>query len=162
MPRKPGSPSRVALPAHARSARTQAQFEAFSAVLAAAEQLERELIEVLKRAGLSLAQYNVLRILRGAGAAGLACGQVAGRLIRHDPDVTRLTDRLEKRGLLERTREAGDRRIVRTRITAAGLALLADLDGPVDRLHERQMGHMSEPRLASLRKLLEDACARTG
>ena len=85
-----------------------------------------------------------------------------GRLIRHDPDVTRLTDRLEKRGLLDRTREAADRRIVRTRITAAGLALLADLDDPIDRLHERQMGHMSEQRLASLKKLLEDTCGRAG
>jgi DNA-binding MarR family transcriptional regulator len=160
MPKKPDTPGRVAPPVHARSARTRSQFEAFSAVLAAAGQLERELVELLKRAELSLAQYNVLRILRGAGAAGLACGQVGGRLIRHDPDVTRLTDRLEKRGLLERTREAADRRIVRTRITAAGLALLADLDEPIDRLHEQQMGHMSEQRLASLKKLLEDTCAR--
>ena len=162
MPRKPDPPGRVALAVHARSARTQTQFEAFSALLAAAGQLERELVEVLKHAGLSLAQYNVLRILRGAGAAGLACGQIGGRLIRHDPDVTRLTDRLEKSGLLERTREAADRRIVRTRITAAGLALLADLDEPVDQLHERQLGHMSDPRLASLKRLLQEACSRAG
>src|SRR4029453_8825841 len=106
MPRKPDTPGRVAPPVHARSARTQAQFEAFSAVLAAAGQLERELVEVLNRGGLSRGQYNVLRILRGAGAAGLACGQVGGRLIRHDPDVTRLTDRLPKRGVPGRTPQA--------------------------------------------------------
>jgi DNA-binding MarR family transcriptional regulator len=162
MPRRPDAPGRPAVPVRARSPRTQVQFEAFSAVLVAAGQLERELVEVLKTAGLSVAQYNVLRILRGAGAAGLACGQVGGRLIRHDPDVTRLTDRLEKRGLLERTRETADRRIVRTRITADGLALLADLDEPIDRLHERQFGHMSERRLASLKEFLADATARTG
>jgi DNA-binding MarR family transcriptional regulator len=160
MPRKPDVTGRPAVPVRARSARTQTQFEAFSAVLVAAGQLERELVEVLKAAGLSAAQYNVLRILRGAGAAGLACGQVGGRLIRHDPDVTRLTDRLEKRGLLERTRETADRRIVRTRITATGLALLADLDEPIDRLHERQFGHMSERRLASLKEFLADATSR--
>ena len=131
-------------------------------MLVAAGQLERELVEVLKPAGLSMAQYNVLRILRGAGAAGLACGQVGGRLIRHDPDVTRLTDRLEKRGLLERTREAADRRIVRTRITETGIALLAGLDEPIDRLHERQFGQMSERRLAALREFLVEATSRTG
>src|SRR4029450_11044308 len=98
MPRKPDTPGRVAPPVHARSARTQAQFEAFSAVLAAAGELERELVEVLKRAGWALVQYNVLLILRGAGAAGWAGGQVGGRLIRHDPDVTRLTDRLREAG----------------------------------------------------------------
>jgi DNA-binding MarR family transcriptional regulator len=162
MPRKSDVPHGPTAPARTRSARTQAQFEVFSAVLVTAGQLERELVEVLKTAGLSMAQYNVLRILRGAGAAGLACGQVGGRLIRHDPDVTRLTDRLEKRGLLERTREAADRRIVRTRITAAGLTLLAGLDEPIDRLHERQFGHMSERRLASLKEFLEEACARIG
>jgi MarR family transcriptional regulator, organic hydroperoxide resistance regulator len=162
MPRKPEVGGHAAAPVRARSARTKAQFEVFSAVLVAAGQLERELVEVLKTAGLSVAQYNVLRILRGAGAAGLACGQVGGRLIRHDPDVTRLTDRLEKRGLLERTREAADRRIVRTRITETGLALLAGLDEPIDQLHERQFGHMSERRLASLREVLVEATSRTG
>jgi DNA-binding MarR family transcriptional regulator len=162
MPRKPEVGGHAAAPVRARSARTKAQFEAFSAVLVAAGQLERELVEVLKTAGLSVAQYNVLRILRGAGAAGLACGQVGGRLIRHDPDVTRLTDRLEKRGLLERTREAADRRIVRTRITETGLALLAGLDEPIDQLHERQFGHMSERRLASFREVLVEATSRTG
>ena len=162
MPRTSDVPGRPPTPVRTRSARTQAQFEAFSAVLVTAGQLERELVEVLKTAGLSVAQYNVLRILRGAGAAGLACGQVSGRLIRHDPDVTRLTDRLEKRGLLERTREAADRRIVRTRITETGMALLAGLDEPIDRLHERQFGHMSERRLAALREFLVEATSRTG
>jgi DNA-binding MarR family transcriptional regulator len=143
-----------------RSARTVAQFEVFSAVVVAAEQFERELVELLKADELSVSQYNILRILRGAGPAGLACGQVAGRLFRHDPDVTRLVDRLEKRGLVERAREARDRRVVRTRITASGLELLEDLDAPVDRLHEQQLGHMSERQLSSLKTLLAEARAR--
>ena len=117
-------------------------------------------VELLKGEELSLSQYNILRILRGAGDAGLACGQVGGRLVRHDPDVTRLMDRLEKRGLIARAREPQDRRVVRTKITAEGLALLGRLDGPIDRLHERQLGHMSERRLATLRSLLAEARAR--
>jgi DNA-binding MarR family transcriptional regulator len=143
-----------------RSARTIAQFEVFSALVVAAEQFERELVELLKADELSVSQYNILRILRGAGPAGLACGQVAGQLFRHDPDVTRLVDRLEKRGLVDRAREVQDRRVVRTRITASGLELLEGLDGPVDRLHEQQLGHMSERQLSSLKTLLAEARTR--
>jgi DNA-binding MarR family transcriptional regulator len=87
---------------------------------------------------------------------------VGTRLIRHDPDVTRLMDRLEKRGLIARAREQQDRRIVRTTITADGLALLAGLDGPLDRLHEQQLGHMNERRLGALRTLLSEARTRKG
>jgi DNA-binding MarR family transcriptional regulator len=155
-------PDKWGPPPRRRSARTVAQFEVFSELLVTAERLERDVIELLKGAELSLAQYNVLRILRGAGSAGLACGQVGTRLIRHDPDVTRLLDRLEKRGLIGRAREQQDRRIVRTTITADGLALLAGLDGPLDRLHEQQLGHMNERRLGTLRTLLSEARTRKG
>ena len=143
-----------------RSPRTTAQFEVFSELLITAERFEREVVELLKGEELSLSQYNILRILRGAGDAGLACGQVGGRLVRHDPDVTRLMDRLEKRGLIARAREPQDRRVVRTKVTAEGLALLGNLDGPIDRLHERQLGHMNERRLAALKSLLAEARAR--
>jgi DNA-binding MarR family transcriptional regulator len=132
----------------------------FAALIVAAEQFERELVELLKRDELSVSQYNILRVLRGAGAAGLACGQVGGQLFRHDPDVTRLVDRLHKRGLVERARETRDRRVVRTRITTAGRDLLASLDVPVDALHERQHGHMSDGQLTSLKALLTEARAR--
>lgn len=143
-----------------RSARTVAQVDAYLALITTAERFEREVVELLKGAGLSPSQYNILRILRGAGDAGLACGQVGGRLVRHDPDVTRLMDRLEKRGLIARAREQQDRRVVRTRITPDGLELLATLDAPVDDLHERQLGHMSERRLGDLKTLLVEAGTR--
>ncbi|HYN10263.1 MAG TPA: MarR family transcriptional regulator [Vicinamibacterales bacterium] len=158
MPAKPDptSPARR----RTRSARTTAQFEVFSALVVAAEQFERELVALLREDELSVSQYNILRILRGAGPLGLACGQVAGQLFRHDPDVTRLMDRLEKRGLIERTREVQDRRVVRTRITPPGLELLDGLDAPVDHLHERQLGHMSERQLSSLKTLLTEARTR--
>ena len=145
---------------HKRSARTAAQVDAYLALITTAERFEREVVELLKGAGLSPSQYNILRILRGAGDAGLACGQVGGRLVRHDPDVTRLMDRLEKRGLLARAREQQDRRIVRTRITGAGLELLESLDAPVDDLHDRQLGHLNERRLGELKALLVEAGAR--
>jgi DNA-binding MarR family transcriptional regulator len=143
-----------------RSPRAVAQVDVFLALVTTAERFEREVVELLKSASLSPSQYNILRILRGAGDAGLTCGQVGGRLVRHDPDVTRLMDRLVRRGLVERSREEQDRRIVRSRITAAGLELLATLDTPVDTLHERQFGHMSERRLGDLKTLLVEAGAR--
>ena len=153
-------PDKWGAPPRRRSARTIAQFEVFSELLVTAERLEREVIELLKGEELSLSQYNILRILRGAGAAGLACGQVGSRLIRHDPDMTRLLDRLEKRGLIGRAREQQDRRVVRTTITPEGLALLGRLDAPLDRLHERQLGHMNERRLSALKTLLAEARTR--
>jgi DNA-binding MarR family transcriptional regulator len=140
-----------------RSPRLIAQYRAFEAILRASSELERDFVELLKVHDLSAAQYNVLRILRGAGEAGLSCGQVGGRLMRHDPDVTRLLDRLEKRQLIARVRDTSDRRIVRTRITSDGLDLLAQLDAPVDAIHERQFGHLSETKLRALKALLDEA-----
>jgi len=122
-------------------------------------ELEREGVELLKASDLSPAQYNVLRILRGAGPEGATCGHVTSRLVKHDPDVTRLLDRLERRELIVRTREITDRRVVRTRITKAGLALLAELDDPVDALHERQLGHLTERQIGDLQALV--AAVRT-
>jgi len=150
----------VPKPFKGRSPRTIAQYDAYTAILQAAETFQRQATELLREFDLSLAQYNVLRILRGAGGPGLACGEVAGRLIRHDPDMTRLLDRLEKRDLTERTREPHDRRVVRTRITVQGLALLAKLDEPIDILHEHQLGHLSTERLGELTRVLQEARER--
>src|SRR6266480_3753059 len=96
---------------------------AFLDLLRTCDLLSRGLIAVLKTEDLSATQYNVLRILRGA-PEGLPCGEVANRMITKDPDITRLLDRLEKRGLISRSREVKDRRTVTARITAAGLKLL--------------------------------------
>jgi DNA-binding MarR family transcriptional regulator len=136
--------------------------DALIALVQAATEFERGFVELLKPEDLTPAQYNVLRILRGAGDAGLTCGGVGDRLIRHDPDVTRLLDRLDRRQLIERSREPQDRRVVRTRITPAGLSVLGRLDPEVDALHERQLGHMSVERLAQLTALIQEARARTG
>ncbi|MBD0319568.1 MAG: MarR family transcriptional regulator [Gemmatimonadetes bacterium] len=113
--------------------------------------------ELLKEHDLTSTQYNVLRILRGAGRAGLTAGEIGERLITRDPDVTRLLDRMERRGLVERWRCTEDRRVVWTRITADGLAAVGALDAPVDELHVRLLRHMGDDRLRQLVELLEQA-----
>lgn len=118
--------------------------------------ISRGITQVLKGADLSSTQYNVLRILRGA-PEGLPCGAIAERMITRDPDITRLLDRLERRGLISRSRERKDRRMVRARIAPEGLALLARLDVPVQQAHRQQLGHLGRKRLEALAKLLR-AC----
>jgi DNA-binding MarR family transcriptional regulator len=115
--------------------------------------LARGLVRVLKTEDLSSNQYNVLRILRGA-EEGLACGEIASRMITRDPDITRLLDRLEKRGLILRCREATDRRTVMTRITAEGQKLLERLDEPMLAAHRKQLSHLGRERLEALTELL--------
>ncbi len=134
----------------------------FIALLQAADALGQEAEHLLKAAGLTGAQYNVLRILRGAEPAGLPCRGIADRMISHDPDMTRLLDRMEKRGLITRVRQADDRRVVKTRVTAPGLSLLKTLDRPIHDLHKRQFRHLPAARLKILSELLEElrACKR--
>jgi len=151
----------AAFAAPKRTPRTASQVQTLIALVEVAGRLERDFVELLKGEDLSAAQFNVLRILRGSGPEGATCGQVGERLIRHDPDVTRLLDRLDRRGLIARGRDAFDRRIVRTRITRKGLEMLARLDAPVDALHERQFGHLKEEQLADLRRLAGTFGART-
>ena len=129
---------------------------AFLDLLRTCDLLSRGPAQVLKAEDLSATQYNVLRILRGA-PDGLACGEIANRMITRDPDVTRLLDRLEKRGLIARWRESKDRRLVLARITPEGLKLLARLDEPVQDIHRRQLGHLGKDRLRGLAALLEAA-----
>jgi len=132
----------------------------FVALLQAADTLGQEAEQLLKAAGLTGAQYNVLRILRGAEPAGLPCRGIGDRMISHDPDMTRLLDRLEKRGLITRVRQTDDRRVVKTRITPRALSLLKTLDQPVRELHKRQFRHMSAARLKILSDLLEEVRVR--
>jgi DNA-binding MarR family transcriptional regulator len=131
--------------------------EAFLSIEHTADALMRGMAELLKGVDLSPTQYNVLRILRGAGLGGLACGEIAGRMVTRDPDITRLLDRLARRGLVGRVRDGRDRRVVTTTITRDGLDLLGQLDEPVEQLHRRQLSHMGERSLARLVSLLEKA-----
>lgn len=116
--------------------------------------------ERLKSFGITSTQYNVLRILRGAGDGGLCRNEVRDRLVSQVPDVTRLLDRLESSGFIQRERSTEDRRLVATRITEAGLALLDRLDEPVIDMHRELLGHLSDAQLRTLIELL--ALARDG
>jgi len=134
--------------------------QAFVALLRSADQLQRRAAKMLKPHGLSPTQYNALRILRGAGTEGLACSELGERMISRDPDITRLLDRLERRGLVRRSRGQKDRRVIKTRIAPAGLELLKNLDRKVAEFHRQVLGHLGEEQLESLAGLLE--AARTG
>jgi len=132
----------------------------FVALLKAADAVSQEAEQLFRSQGLTGAQYNVLRILRGAEPAGLPCRGIGDRMISHDPDMTRLLDRMERRGLLSRARQTDDRRVIKTRISPAGLALLKSLDQPVRELHRRQFRHLPSARLKILAKLLGEVRAR--
>jgi len=124
------------------------------AILRTADVVRRHLATAIETSGVTLQQYNVLRILRGAGASGLPTLDVADRMIESTPGVTRLIDRLAVKGLVERTRSRDDRRQVICTITAEGLDLLADLDGVVDDADESALGALSEKETRILIDLL--------
>ena len=134
--------------------------DAYLSLLRTADALARGAEEVIKPFGLSGTQYNILRILRGAGAQGLCCHEAAERMLTHDPDITRLLDRLERRGLIVRSRASSDRRIITAQITPVGLRILAKLDKPIEECHRRQFGHLGPRRLAQLIELLNSARSR--
>lgn len=124
-------------------------------VMRTAASLRQSTAEILKTYDLSASQYNVLRILRGAADAGLPCSEIGDRLVSRDPDVTRLLDRLEKRGLVDRGRSPTDRRVVTARITSKGTDLTDELDEPITSMHAAQLGHMKKKALKKLVGLLE-------
>lgn len=129
--------------------------EAFIAILRTADRLQLQLVELLKPYGLTPTQFNALRILRGAGDAGLPCSEIGERMINHDPDITRLLDRLEQRDLVQRRRDQKDRRVHLARITRDGLEILKKLDQPVEEFHRRSMPEVGETNLKSLIRQLE-------
>ena len=131
--------------------------EALINLMRTAALFQREQEAALKSHGISPAAYNILRILRGSEPRGLRCQDVRARLISPGPDVTRLLDGLEAKKLSFRTRAIVDRRAVVSRITPAGLALLAKLDPLVRDLPKKLLGHLGAERVRALVDLLEDA-----
>jgi len=124
-------------------------------ILRTAEIIGQKTQEFLKSCQLSHTQYNVLRILRGAARDGRTCSELSDRLITRDPDVTRLTDRLVARGLVERERSEQDRRVVITRITPQGLELLGSLDEPVANFLRETIGRLPKEEQLALVDYLE-------
>lgn len=113
--------------------------------------------ELFGRHDLTPQQYNVLRLLRGVHPQSLPTLELAGRLVSRAPDITRMLDKLDERGLIVRERLADNRRVVRVGISEAGLRLLRELDGPVRRCHRAQLGHLSQAELGKLIDLLHAA-----
>lgn len=117
--------------------------------------LQEQVIEALRPFQLSTSQYNILRILRGAGKEGCTCGEIAERMITKDPDITRLLDRLVQREWISRTRSESDRRVVKSFITKQGLEVLQQLDQPIEHLHQQQMACFNESQKKQFKKMLE-------
>jgi len=129
--------------------------EALLNIVRTAEVIGKASASFLRDYDLSPTQYNVLRILRGAEPAGATCSQISERMINHDPDITRLLDRLESRGFIARDRSKEDRRVVVTRITTPGLELVSRIDRPLQAFHKAHVGKLDQPALISLITQLE-------
>ena len=128
--------------------------EAHLSIQRTAALLEHAFEAALKPHRITATQYNVLRILRGAEPEGLCRSEIAQRLVRQVPDVTRLLDRLEEAKLIVRQRGGEDRRYVVTRITRGGLHLLDQVQQRIDEIHRTQLGHLDKAQLRSLIALL--------
>lgn len=131
--------------------------EVFLTLLWSADRMQWRLSEVLKKYKLSATQYNALRILRGAGKQGLACSEIAERMITRDPDITRLMDRLARMGFAQRKRGEQDRRVVVAQITAKGAELLKQLDPVLHQFLQQLLGHLGVKKLKELLDLLQKA-----
>ena len=130
------------------------QQEAYLSVVRTTSALTDQVEDLLKPYGISGTQFNVLRILRGAGEGGLCRNALRDRMLTRMPDMTRLLDRMEEAGLVTRSRERDDRRMVLTRITERGRELLQQVDGPMSELHREQLARLTDPQLRSLIDLL--------
>ena len=129
--------------------------EAYLSLLRTTDALQSSIEAKLQEFGLTGTQYNALRILRGAGSDGLPCSEIGERMITRDPDVTRLLNRLEKRGFVTRTRAKSDRRVICGKISNAGLKLLREMDEPLEKFGREMLKHVAQDKLQHLIDLLE-------
>ena len=139
---------------------TSLQEEALLNIVRTSATMTDDMEELLKQRGITNTQYNVLRILRGAEPDGLCRNELRDRMLTRMPDVTRLLDRMEEAGLVARSRDNEDRRLVSTRITPAGRKLVDELDAPVQAYHRTRMAHVSDEQLQTLIDLLTLARSR--
>ncbi len=120
------------------------------------EFLQKRVADLIKEHQLTATQYNMLRILRGAGADGVTCSQATERMLTTDPDVTRLLDRMEAQGWIRRDRAKEDRRVVVTTITDSGIELVNRIDEPLHQLLQTYLGRVGKQRLKELIDTLEE------
>ena len=126
----------------------------FIKLIQVSEKLQFGFNELYKPFGLTHQQYNVLRILNGAGDEGLPTREIANRMINRLPDITRLIDRLKDKGLLKRRRLTKDRRIIRVTITEEAKELLVNLRNVVDERHRKQLSQLTRDQKEMLNSLL--------
>ncbi|MGC1872254.1 MAG: MarR family transcriptional regulator [Acidobacteriaceae bacterium] len=152
-------PKPIGLQAELRQTKSFASLhaEAILNIVRTSAQMQHALHLQLKPYGITETQYNSLRILRGAGPTGLTCAEIAERLVSQDPDITRLVERLQRQGLVRRERGEKDRRVVLTKITAAGLNRLKEMDPVVDSTVHALLSHFSSSQLKTMIDLLERA-----
>ena len=136
---------------------TRLEEEALVSLARTAAVIEHAAEDMLGRHGITNTQYNVLRILRGAGKNGRCRNEIGERMVRRVPDVTRLLDRLEAAGLVERERDGEDRRMVTARITPEGLKLLTRLEEPLIAFQQNCLAHLGPQKLRTLIDLLAAA-----
>lgn len=129
--------------------------EAMLNLFVSANHLRRHLNTLLARFGITLTQYNVLRILKGVHPDGHPRCDIIARMLEPAPDVTRLLDRLEKHRLVERTGSRGDGRMSLARITPKGIRLLKEVHPQMNRFQEQAFGTLSEQECLELSKLCE-------
>ena len=130
--------------------------ETFLNLVRTADELTAEFSRLFKTHGVTDAQYNALRILRGHDRR-VPTHHIADQMVTREPDITRLIDRLEKAGYVHRERCPDDRRVVWVCLNPTGRELLAKLDRPVVELHQRQLGHLGPQKLKTLSRLLFEA-----
>ena len=131
-------------------------------VMKASEMIQDAAHALFKQHGLSSPQYNVLRILRGAGKPGLNCQEISARMLKRVPDITRLLDRLVEKDLVDRERSDEDRRVVVSGITRQGLKLLKSIDNPLEKQVSGNFDHLDNNELNRLDKLLDRLLAGLG
>ena len=128
--------------------------EVYLSLVFTASRLSSDVDALMKKHGLTQPQYNVLRILRGAGVDGLGRNQIRDRLVTAMPDVTRLLDRMELAALVSRKQCESDRRQMTTVLTTAGMRLVKRLDAPLEKLHEKHAGGIQGPELRAMLRVL--------
>ena len=133
------------------------QEEALINLMRTADSLGRDLQRRLKPTGLTITQYNVLRILRAARPGGLTCSAIGRKMITPEPDVTRLLTRLKAQELVDQKRDCHDRRVVWSHVTARGLKELARLDGLVERAPRELLSHLTREEITELTRLMKKA-----
>ena len=134
---------------------TSVQQEALLSIIVTGSWILGELASAMSKFGVTPAQYNCLRILRGAAPEKLTCGEIGARLLDRTPDVTRMITRLMKAGLVDRERAEHDRRVVEVWVTPKGIELLKEMDPMVDAIQIELMKSLSDDELRELTGLLE-------